>query len=61
MWFGIFITCLGILYLLRSLDIIYGSVWNWAWPVLLICIGLGLILKPGTCCSLTYRKTGDEK
>jgi hypothetical protein len=47
MWIGIFLACLGVLYLLRNLGIIYGDVWDWAWPILLICLGIGMILKPG--------------
>jgi hypothetical protein len=47
MWIGIFLACLGVLYLLRNLGIIYGDVWDWAWPILLICLGVGMILKPG--------------
>jgi len=55
MWFGIFLTCLGILYLLRNAGVIYGDVWDWAWPILLICIGIGLILKPGGWRSISHR------
>ena len=61
MWFGIFLTSLGILYLLRNLGIIYGDVWSWAWPVLLICIGIGLIIKPGTCCFISRKSDNKDK
>jgi len=50
MWIGIFLLCLGTLYLLRNLHIIYGDIWDWAWPLLLICIGLGILFKPGWRC-----------
>jgi len=53
MWIGIFLICLGTLYLLRNLHIIYGDIWNWAWPLLLICIGLGIMFKPGWHCFST--------
>ena len=46
MWFGIFLMALGILYLLRNLGILCGDIWDWAWPILIICIGIGIILKP---------------
>ena len=46
MWFGIFLVALGALYLLRNLGIIYGDIWDWAWPILIICIGIGIIIKP---------------
>jgi hypothetical protein len=62
MWIGIFLICLGALYLLRNLHIIYGNVWNWAWPLLLICIGLGILFKPGWHCITTHtdKKTDDS-
>jgi hypothetical protein len=47
MWFGIFLLALGALYLLRNLGIIYGDIWDWIWPILLICLGIGIIVKPG--------------
>ena len=56
MWLGIFLTCLGILYLLRNTGIIYGDVWDWAWPILLICIGIGMIVKPRSIYSGSRRK-----
>lgn len=46
MWIGIFLTAVGILYLLHNMGIIYGNVWDWAWPILLICLGIGMIFKP---------------
>ena len=47
MWFGIFLLALGILYLLKNTGIIVGDVWDWIWPILLICLGIGIIVKPG--------------
>ena len=46
MWFGIFLICIGVLYLLRNLGFIYGDIWEWVWPILIICIGIGLLIKP---------------
>lgn len=46
MWIGIFLTAVGILYLLHNMGIIYGNIWDWAWPILLICLGIGMIFKP---------------
>lgn len=50
MWFGIFLIALGILFLLKNMGIIYGNIWDWAWPILIICIGLGIIIKPKWRC-----------
>lgn len=48
MWFGVFLVALGILFLLDNLGIFRGDIWDWAWPILIICIGIGIILKPYT-------------
>ena len=47
MWIGIFLTCLGILYLFRNMGVITGDIWDLAWPILLICVGVGILVKPG--------------
>lgn len=46
MWIGIFLVIMGLLYLLHNMGIIYGNIWEWAWPILLICLGIGIIFKP---------------
>ncbi|MCD6162974.1 MAG: hypothetical protein J7K40_11260 [candidate division Zixibacteria bacterium] len=55
MLFGIFLLCIGALYLLRNFGLFHGSIWNWAWPILLICMGIWLIIKP-----FAYRANSDE-
>jgi hypothetical protein len=47
MWFGLFLVCLGILYLLDNLHIIFIDVWDIALPLLLVVIGLRLIFRSG--------------
>jgi hypothetical protein len=62
MWFGIFLLALGVLYLLRNMGIIYGDIWDWIWPIALICLGVSIILKPGHFCRDRHdRKTGEDK
>lgn len=43
--FGLIILIIGILFLLKNLGLISGSVWNIFWPLLITAIGLGLMLK----------------
>lgn len=43
--FGLIILIIGILFLLKNLGLISGNLWNIFWPLLLIAIGLGLMLK----------------
>jgi predicted membrane protein len=35
----------GTIFLLHNLDIIHGNVWNFFWPVILICVGLGMLAR----------------
>jgi len=46
MWFGFFLVALGILFLLKNIGIIHGDIWDWVWPILIICIGIGIMVKP---------------
>lgn len=59
MWFGLFLVGIGILFLLKNLGIIYGDIWHWAWPILIICIGIGIMIKPG--CFSKNRNTSSDK
>lgn len=43
--FGFIIIILGILFLLVNLNIITEGVWDIFWPLLLIVLGVGLIIK----------------
>jgi len=47
MWFGLFLVCLGGLYLLNTMHIVYIDVWDYAIPLLLVIIGLRLIFRSG--------------
>jgi hypothetical protein len=47
MWFGVFLVSLGIMYLLDNLDVIHVDVWDMALPLLIICVGLGVICRSG--------------
>jgi hypothetical protein len=47
MWFGVFLVCLGILYFLDSMHILFIDVWDFALPLLLVLIGLRLIFRSG--------------
>lgn len=35
----------GVILLLHNLDLIQGNVWNFLWPVLLICVGIALLVR----------------
>jgi hypothetical protein len=43
MIFGLIIIAVGVIALLIKLDVLSGSVWNYAWPVILIILGLSFI------------------
>ncbi|MCK4858283.1 MAG: hypothetical protein KAT58_09965 [candidate division Zixibacteria bacterium] len=45
MFIGIFILALGVLFLLKSVSLIYGETWNLIWPLLIIAFGASLIFK----------------
>ncbi|MCK9578081.1 DUF5668 domain-containing protein [bacterium] len=45
MFFGLAIILIGTVFLLNSLGIISGEIWNIIWPSLLILIGLSIFLK----------------
>jgi predicted membrane protein len=35
----------GVIFLLGNLGIIHGNVWNFFWPAILICVGLGMLAR----------------
>lgn len=45
MFIGILLVAFGILLLLSEMGIIYGSVWNYLWPIALIALGFDFIFK----------------
>ena len=40
---GLIIIAVGVIALLVKLDVLSGSIWNYAWPVILIIVGLSFI------------------
>lgn len=45
MFLGTLLLLLGILMMLERLGYIYGPVWDYLWPVVLVALGLHLIIK----------------
>jgi predicted membrane protein len=43
-WGGI-VAFVGVVFLLRNLGLLHGSVWSYFWPVILIAVGLGLLIR----------------
>ncbi len=43
MFFGLVLVAVGIIALLVKADVLSGSVWGYAWPVILILIGLSFL------------------
>jgi hypothetical protein len=43
MVFGLILVAVGIIALLEKLNVINGNVWNYAWPVILVIIGLSIV------------------
>jgi predicted membrane protein len=43
--FGGIVMFVGGVFLLRNLGLLHGSVWQYFWPVMLIAIGLGLLIR----------------
>ena len=44
MFIGILFVAFGVLLLLSEMGIIYGSVWNYLWPIALIALGIDFIV-----------------
>ncbi len=40
MFFGLVLVAVGIIWLLIKLGVLTGSVWGYAWPIILIILGL---------------------
>ena len=45
MFVGILLLAIGILMMLDKMGIIYGSFWDYLWPVALIALGADFIFK----------------
>ncbi len=44
MLIGLILVAIGITALLTKFDVLSGSIWGYAWPVILIILGLGFLL-----------------
>jgi predicted membrane protein len=42
---GAVIAGLGVLLLLQNLGLIHGDIWRFVWPVILIAVGLGMLIR----------------
>lgn len=45
MFIGIILVAAGLLMILDKMGIIYGSFWDYLWPVVLIALGADFIFK----------------
>ena len=44
MFMGILLVAFGVLLLLSEMGIIYGSIWDYLWPMALIALGIDFIV-----------------
>jgi len=42
---GLIIGGIGVYFLLSNLGIIYGNIWEWAWPIILIAFGASMLIR----------------
>jgi len=42
---GMFFVILGALFIFDNLGLLNGRVWDFAWPMLIICLGVSMIVK----------------
>ena len=47
MFFGIILIVVGAVFLAQNLNLISGNVWGTLWPIILIALGAGSLLKKG--------------
>ena len=47
MFFGIILIVVGAIFLAQNLNLISGDVWGTFWPIILIALGAGVLLKKG--------------
>ena len=43
MFIGLVLVAVGIIALLVKLGVLTGSIWSYAWPIILIVLGLGFL------------------
>jgi hypothetical protein len=64
MLIGLILVAVGIIALLGALGFITGSVWSYAWPVILIVIGIAFLMgrgRRGCCCGGRSGKDEDKE
>jgi hypothetical protein len=44
MFIGLVLVAIGILALLVTLNVLTGSIWSYAWPIILIILGLSFLI-----------------
>lgn len=49
MFVGLVLVAIGAIALLVQLGVLPGSIWSYAWPVILIIIGLAFIIRRRRC------------
>ncbi len=42
---GVILIGVGVIFLLRTLGIIYGNIWGYIWPAFFICIGVSMLMR----------------
>lgn len=45
MFVGIMLLAFGVLMILQKMGIIYGPIWDYLWPVILVALGLQMIFE----------------
>ena len=45
MFVGLFLIILGSLFILDNLNLLAGRVWDFAWPLFIICFGVSIIYQ----------------
>ncbi len=60
MIFGIALIVIGLAFLLQNLGFLPANAWNVIWPILVIAIGAGFLLKKGRhcwCCGQEHKES----
>jgi len=45
MFFGLIVLIVGVVFLLKNVDVIGGEIWTIIWPCLIIALGLSILFK----------------
>lgn len=49
MFVGLIILALGVIFLLKNLGVIRGDIGDVVWPVALMALGIGILIKKRSC------------